>query len=153
LLVRALFIFLLLLAPIQPAPTPSRSDAPFPEARGTLDSAAATLRRELAGLTSPELERRRAYRRIIQQRGYAFVLHSILAGDGFGALLEFARLNAQLEFHVPRNTLFVYARVHQPEITGWRQTLPGTSGAPSAPIAIPLVDDTSFPKDPWSKAR
>jgi hypothetical protein len=153
LLIRSFIIGIILLLPWQAGKQPSRSDgAPFETSRA-LDSAAASLRRSYAGLSSPELVHRTALRREVQQRGYVSVFHDLLAGDGIGALISFLRLNAQLDFHLPHNTLVVYARVKQPELQTWEKRLPGTTGAPGPPVAIPLYEDLSFPIDPWSKPK
>jgi hypothetical protein len=136
-----------LLSPEQPLSPAQPVDS------SSLSASAAALRENFKRLSSPELERRKAVRRSIQQRGYVSVLRDVVAGDGIGALLAFLRLHAQLEFHLPNNILFVYARVPERAHSAWEQRIPGTSGVPSAPVAIPLYEDLTFPVDPWHKAK
>ncbi len=111
------------------------------------DSLAAAVRTAIAHMTSPELEERKARRRALQQHGYASVLSQTLRSDGLWALVMYARVSLQLEYSLPRNTLYVYVPIRQPaprDSTGGHFATFG-----GGPIAVPLREDRSFPEDPW----
>jgi hypothetical protein len=113
------------------------------------DSLAQQFRSAVAGLTNPQLEERKATRRLFQQRAYAEILEKTLASDGLGALIAYLRAQLRLEFFLPRNTLFTYIRINAP---ARRDNLPGKLfQQETGPYAIPLPEDRSFPADPWSK--
>lgn len=88
-------------------------------------------------MTSPQLEQRKAERRLLQQRGYATALRSALEGDGILALLSMLRAHAQIAFHIPHTPLSVFYPIKRP--TGW----------PPLYYEVALSDDWSFPDDPW----
>ncbi len=111
------------------------------------DSLAAAVRSAIAGMTTPELEARKARRRLLQQHGYVSILSQTLRADGLLALIMYTRVSLQLEYSLPRNTLYVYVPVRQPAVrdsTGRR-----FHTFRSGPIAVPLNEDRSFPEDPW----
>jgi hypothetical protein len=113
------------------------------------DSLAQEWRKAMAGLTTPELERRKANRLRWQRQGYADILSRTLASDGLGAMLAYCRSALRLEFSLPRNTLVVYLPVNVP---GPRERLPGPLFQySSGPVAVPLREDRAFPENPWEK--
>ncbi len=65
------------------------------------DSLAAAVRAAIAGMTTPELEERKARRRMLQQHGYASVLSQTLRSDGLWSLIMYTRLSLQLEYSLP----------------------------------------------------
>jgi hypothetical protein len=113
------------------------------------DSAAAAFRAAIGQLTSPEFEQRKARRLELQRRGYADILHRSVARDVWGALLALLKLKAQLDFHLPSNTLMINVCA---------QRLPSRrdpAGVFMSPYEryeqYPLIEDRRFPKDPWRK--
>lgn len=113
------------------------------------DSAAAAFRAALGHLTSPEFEQRKTRRLELQRRGYADVLHRSVARDVWGAMLSFMKMKAQLDFHLPSNTLVINVCT---------QRLPARRDAAGVYISpyeryeqYPLIEDRRFPKDPWRK--
>ena len=113
------------------------------------DSLSALHRASTTRLTTPELEKRVAARRAMQQKGYADILFHTLRNDGFWGIIASARSHLQLEYSLPREPLIIYVPIRQPEQRGPR--LPGFTGAPSPPAAIPLFENRVFPEDPWAK--
>jgi len=113
------------------------------------DSLRTVMKHELDRLSSPELEARKARRRWFQQRGYTHVLSEVVRHDGLGAVISYLRLVARLELALPQNRLFLYVPVQQPRRT--RPGLPGFTGRPSGPMAVPLREDREFPVDPWQR--
>ncbi len=111
------------------------------------DSGVSAFRRAIAGLTTPEFEQRKRNRRMLQQRGYVLMLQDVIRHDGLGALFSYLRMRAQLDFHLPQNTLMVFVPVVQPPPSG--PHMPPVTGAPSSPMGFPLVEDRTFPPDPW----
>jgi hypothetical protein len=109
-----------------------------PDLQGT-DSLSAGFARALRGMTSPELEERKASRRALQQRGYATALQASLEGDGFSALLAALRAHLQIALHIPHTPLTVHYLIKRPP--GW----------PDLYYEVVLADDWSFPEDPWRK--
>jgi hypothetical protein len=126
----------------------SHSNAPSNE-DGRQDSLAQAVRSAMARMTTPELERRKAQRLLLQREGYASVLAQTLRSDGLQALITYTRVSLQLEYSLPRNILYVYVPVRQPP----DRDSTGTHfyGYRSGPIAVPLHEDRSFPEDPWKK--
>ncbi len=111
------------------------------------DSLAAAVRAAIAEMTTPEMEARKARRRHLQQQGYASILSQTLRSDGLLALLMYARVSLQLEYSLPRNTLYVYVPIRQStprDSTGGHFATFG-----GGPMAVPLKEDRSFPEDPW----
>jgi hypothetical protein len=116
---------------------------------GRLDSLARVFLRGEAELTSPEFERRKMVRREFQRRGYAGMLSRVLDHDGLGALLCCTRITAQIEYYLPHNTLYVTVPIVAPPQKETR--IPGFYSFSSPPMAIPLIEDRSFPADPWKR--
>jgi len=114
------------------------------------DSLASAVRKAMAGMTTPALEERKARRRTLQQQGYASLLSNTLQQDGLWALITYTRVSLQLEYSLPRNTLFVYVPVRQPAERD-TSAMMRTSAPRSGPVAVPLVEDRTFPEDPWRK--
>lgn len=114
------------------------------------DSAAAAYRMAIARLTSPAFEQRKAQRLALQRRGYAAMLHRSLAHDAWGAVLALLTMRAQLDFHLPTNTLVTTIAIDQPESVA-RGPASLTAPAPAKYIQIPLIEDRRFPPDPWHK--
>jgi hypothetical protein len=111
------------------------------------DSGVSAIRRAMAGLTSPEFEQRKRNRRLLQQRGYVLMLQEVIRHDGLSALFSYLRMRAQLDFHLPQNTLMVFVPILYTPPPG--PHMPPVTGAPSPPMGFPLVEDRSFPTDPW----
>lgn len=139
------------LALLLPLALTMRDGAPHGGLTGTedahQDSLAAAVRNAIAGMTTPELEARRARRRTLQQEGYASLLSHALRSDGLWALVTYSRVSLQMEYSLPRTTLYVYVPIRRPpgrDSTGQRFYTFG-----SGPMAIPLHEDRSFPEDPW----
>lgn len=130
---RAILCSALLLAP---AATPSQ------------DSLQTAYQRAVSRLSSPELEERVAHRRRLQQQGYAAILHEALAGDGLAALMEWTRMMLQLEYSIDAYPLFLY--VHGPDTPRDTSLAGRFLPPPRAPVPIPLVEDRSFPRNPWA---
>lgn len=112
------------------------------------DSAARTgFQDALRGLTSPELERRKAERRMFQQRHYAETLYELMLSDAPGALLAATRSRMQLKIRLPDRPLTVTIPITQPPP---RPGAPASSAVPSPPMVFTLHEDLEFPADPWS---
>lgn len=110
-------------------------------------SSVSAFRRAMARLSSPEFEQRKRNRRLLQQRGYALLLQDVIRHDGLGALFSYLRMKAQLDFHLPQNTLMVFVPIVYTPPPG--PHMPPVTGAPSSPMGFPLVEDRTFPPDPW----
>ena len=113
------------------------------------DSSVSAFQRAIAGLTNPEFEQRKRTRRLLQQRGYVLMLQDVVQRDGLSALISYLKMRAQLDFHLPQNTLMVFVPVVQPPQPS--QQFPPVTGAPSSPMGFPLVEDRTFPHDPWKR--
>ena len=118
-----------------------------PGSHNEIDSSSARFAIESSKLTSPQLEARKRILRDYQQRGYVEVLSHVLDNDGLSALLAYVRVKSRIAYSIPHNQLYVYVPVVQPQRR--ESNLPGFTGAPSPPMAIPLRDDWSYPPDPW----
>ena len=116
---------------------------------GPSDSAAAAFRAAVRRLTSREFEQRNLRRRELQRRGYAAILHELLRRNGLGAFLTMVKTKAQLDLHLPQNTLTVTLPVHGPRSGDPRLQIFSPPVRP--PMAFPLVEDRRFPEDPWKK--
>jgi len=116
---------------------------------GYADSNVAAFHRAIAGLTTPEFEQRKRTRRLLQQHAYVLMLQDMVRRDGLSALISYLKMRAQLDFHLPQNTLMLFVPVVQPPQPG--RHLPPVTGAPSSPMGFPLVEDRSFPPDPWKR--
>jgi hypothetical protein len=116
-------------------------------AREDADPSVSAFHRAMSRLTTPEFEQRKRNRRTLQQHGYALMLQDVIQHDGLSALFSYLRMRAQLDFHLPQNTLMVFVPVVQPPPPGLH--LPPVTGAPSSPMGFPLVEDRTFPHDPW----
>lgn len=115
-----------------------------------LDSLSHSFQQMTSALTTPEFERRKKVLRMFQRRGYVEVLSDVVAEDGFGALLSLLKVNAQIAYHLPHNTLVF--RIPPREISKPAETSPWQFLAPeSAPYDVPLIQDWTFPADPWEK--
>lgn len=115
-----------------------------------LDSLANTFRSATSRLTTPEFERRKESLRLLQRQGYVQTLYDVIAGDGPSALISLARVHARIEYHIPHNQLYVY--VPPPSRPPSTTQSPWQFLAPEqGPMAIPLVQDWTFPADPWEK--
>jgi hypothetical protein len=123
-----------------------RSTAAHPD---DMDSLAAEYRRLLSGLTSPALEKRKADRRRVQRAGYAGVLSEVVRHDGLGALLAYARMRLVLEFSLPNDVLLAYIPLLHDATLQDSLSLTTTFG--SRLYAVPLMEDRSFPPDPWGE--
>jgi hypothetical protein len=121
-----------------------------PPGFGVTDSAAGAFRTAVAGLTSPEFEQRKARRLELQRRGYASILHRSCARDVWGAILALLKTKAQLDYHLPSNTLMATVWMQPPPEV---RRGPGSLAPPAAPRyqQYPLIEDRWFPKDPWRK--
>ena len=126
----------------------SRAQDPDPAFHAT-DSAAAAFRAAMSRLSSPEFEKRKARRLELQRRGFASILHRTLARDAWGAVLALLKMDAQLDYHLPSNTLMTTVLV---------QRLPSRKDASGVYVKpyeryeqYPLIEDRRFPKDPWHK--
>lgn len=131
---------LLLLTPLQP----SGEEKPSAD---TAKKGPQTFAEAASSLTSPALRERQALRRELQRRGYSNVLYDLARQDPLSALISYARVLLQVEWHIPHTTLYVYIPVSYPKSR--EANLPPVTGAPSPPMAIPLQDDWAFPEDPW----
>jgi hypothetical protein len=115
------------------------------------DSLAQAFRVAAATLSSPEMERRKAMRRELQQKGYADVLRDVLDGDGLSGLLSAVRVKAQIEYSLPHHTLYVY--LSPVPVARRDSTLPGFFTMGGGPIEFALHDDWTYPADPWEKPK
>ncbi len=113
------------------------------------DSAAAAFHAALRRLTSDEFEQRNARRLDFQRRGYAAILHELLRRNAAGAFLAMVRTKAQLDIHLPQNTLMVTVPVLGPPPGDPRFEI--FAPPPTAPMAFPLIEDRRFPENPWRK--
>lgn len=114
------------------------------------DSAAAAYRAAIARLTSPAFEQRKARRLELQRRGYAAMLHHTVARDAWGAVFALFKMEAQLDLHLPSNTLVATVFMDQPAPPS-RGPASLTPPAPARYVQYPLVEDRRFPLDPWHK--
>lgn len=113
------------------------------------DSQGAEIRRAVKAMTHPELERRKARLRAIQQRGFATTTQWILEQDPVSALGTALRMALQIELHLPHRPVTVFIPVRQPPPPSLR--LPGFTGGPSPPVPVELFMDWTFPRDPWER--
>jgi hypothetical protein len=100
-------------------------------------------------LTSPEFEQRKATRLAFQRRGYAGILHEVLRRNALGAFLALIKSKAQLDVHLPSNTLVVTVPVNAPPRGDPRFQIFAPPSAP--PWQFPLVENRTFPANPWKK--
>ncbi len=115
-----------------------------------LDSLSHSFQEMTRQLTTPEFERRKKVLRLFQQRGYVETLSDVVSDDGLGALLSLLRVNAQIAYHLPHNQLVF--RIPLREIPRPANASPWQFLAPqSPPFDVPLIQDWSFPEDPWEK--
>ncbi len=114
-----------------------------------LDSLSRSFQSMTRRLTTVEFERRKNVLRLFQRRGYVEVLSDVVAEDGVSALLSLLRVNAQIANHLPHNQLVF--RIPPTEVPRPSSTSPWHFLAPSPqPYDVPLVQDWTFPVDPWS---
>ncbi len=115
-----------------------------------LDSLAHSFQAMTKRLTTPEFERRKNVLRMFQRRGYVQVLSDVVAGDGLSALLSLIKVNAQIEYHLPHNRLVF--RIPPMEARQSESPSPWHFLTPqNQPMDIPLIQDWTFPSDPWSE--
>lgn len=112
------------------------------------DSTAEAFRAALRTLTSPQMEVRKQQRRKIQQRGYAAILSEVLRQDAAGALIMALRTRAQLDYGLPSHTLYAVVPVRAPDRDSGPLSILHPPSSP--PLMIPLVEDFTFPTDPWA---
>ncbi len=149
-LARNTFLCLTFLLPlVLTGPDDVRPPGDGVESAAHQDSLVAAVRAAMAGMTTPELEQRKARRRLLQQNGYTSILSHTVRYDGLWALIEYSRVSLQLEYSLPRNTLFVYVPVRQPPES--RREGSHFQTFRSGPMAVPLIEDRSFPEDPWKR--
>lgn len=114
-----------------------------------LDSLSRSFQASTRSLTTAEFERRKKVLRLFQRRGYVQVLSDVVADDGVSALLSLLRVNAQIAFHLPHNQLVF--RIPPAEVPRLSPKSPWRFFTPSPePYDVPLVQDWTFPTDPWS---
>ena len=113
-----------------------------------LDSLSRSFQVFTKSLTTPEFERRKLILRTYQRRGYVEVLSDVVAEDGLSALLSLLKVNAQIAYHLPHNQLVFHippAEIPVPATKNpWHFLAPQ-----SQPWDVPLVQEWSFPADPW----
>lgn len=148
--VLAPILFIVAAALTQPPLEQSKANGPIGSAPSFTpdDSTAEAFRHAVRRMSSPELEARKVHRLALQRRGYAAILHEVLRRDPIAALFTTVRTKAQLDIHLPQNTLYVFVPVNAPERTSKFQVF---SPPASGPMMIPLFEDRSFPEDPWRK--
>jgi hypothetical protein len=128
-------------------PRQGRPADPEREQERLTDSLENEFRRAVAQITSEELQARNSRRRRLQKEGYAGVLAEVVSHDGVGALMAYARMRLQLEFSLPSDLLIAYYPI---SVTpSMQDSLPGLTTFGSRLYGIPLVEDRSFPPDPW----
>jgi hypothetical protein len=114
-----------------------------------LDSLSGSFRAATKKLTTPEFERRKSVLRLYQRRGYVQVLSDVVADDGLSALLSLLKVDAQIAYHLPHDQLVFHIPPAEPPrpvpSSPWQFLAP-----PSEPLIIPLVQEWTFPEDPWS---
>ncbi len=111
------------------------------------DSAAIRFNRASAALTSPQFEERKKTLRSFQRHGYVDVLGHVTNRDGLSALLAYVRVKSRIAYSIRHTQLYVFVPVIQPPQSS--SNPPGFSGSPSPPMAFPLIDDWTFPENPW----
>jgi hypothetical protein len=136
----ALIALFCLLTPLQP----SGGEKPSAD---TARKGPQTFAEAVASLTSPALRERQVKRLELQRRGYSNILYDFARQDPLSALLSYARVLLQVEWHIPHTTLYVFIPISYPRSR--EANLPPVTGAPSPPMAIPLHDDWAFPENPW----
>jgi hypothetical protein len=113
-----------------------------------LDSLSHSFQAMMKNLTTPEFERRKQVLRMLQRRGYVEVLSDVVADDGPGALLSLVKVNAQIAYHLPHNELLIHIQptpsARPPYQSPWHFL-----AAPGGPFDVPLIQDWTFPEDPW----
>ncbi len=115
-----------------------------------LDSLSRSFQETTKKLTTPEFERRKQVLRLYQRRGYVEVLSDVKAGDGLTALLSLIKVDAQIEYHLPHDPLIFHippAEMPRPATQNpWHFLAPE-----SQPYDVPLLQDWTFPEDPWAQ--
>jgi len=130
-------------------PPPGNGEARLQVSLPPTDSDAAAFRAAMRRMSSPEFERRKVRRLELQRRGYAAILHELLRRRGLGAFLAMVRTKAQLDIHLPQNTLVVTVPVLGPPPGDPRLQIFAPPSSP--PMGIPLIEDRRFPENPWRK--
>ncbi len=114
-----------------------------------LDSLSLSFKAMTRRLTTAEFERRKKVLRMFQRRGYVQILSDVVAEDGVSALLSLLRVNAQIAYHLPHNQLVF--KIPPAETRQAANPSPWHFLTPmSQPYDVPLVQDWTFPTDPWS---
>ncbi len=115
-----------------------------------LDSLSQSFQVATRKLTTQEFERRKQLLRLYQRRGYVEILSDVRAGDGLSALLSLIKMDAQIEYHLPHDQLIFHIppaeRPKPATQSPWQFLSPE-----SQPYDIPLIQDWTFPEDPWSR--
>jgi hypothetical protein len=133
----------------------TRADTPHAERISALDdSLMRQLGRELAKVTTEEVQKRKAVRRTFQRRGYQNVLMEFLRGDSVGSLLAFLKMNLHLEFFLPHGTIYIYQYfeklyVSVPVVFRYEDGTELTFETKKVKLAI--KEDWKLPSDPWKK--
>jgi hypothetical protein len=133
----------------------TRADTPHTESIAALDdSLMRQLGRELAKVTTEEVQKRKVMRRTFQKRGYQNVLMEFLRGDSVGSLLAFLKMNLHLEFFLPHSTIYIYQYFDKlylsvPLVFRYED---GTElNFETKKVRLAIKENWTFPSDPWKK--
>jgi hypothetical protein len=133
----------------------TRADTPHTESIAALDdSLMRQLGRELAKVTTEEVQKRKVMRRTFQKRGYQNVLMEFLRGDSVGSLLAFLKMNLHLEFFLPHSTIYIYQYFDKlylsvPLVFRFED---GTElNFETKKVRLAIKENWTFPSDPWKK--
>jgi len=114
-----------------------------------LDSLSHSFQEMTRNLSTAEFERRKKVLKTFQRRGYVEVLADVVADDGLSAFFSLLRVNAQIAYHLPHDALVFHIpptpSTRPPSQSPWHFLAPA-----SQPYAVPLIQDWTFPEDPWS---
>jgi hypothetical protein len=128
------------------------------------DSTASVYRKASAVLTTPESGRRLEERREMQRHGYASTLHDAIRYDGLSALIAYIRVKIQIEYSLDHTPIYYNASADLPDPpTAKRSGTPSfseriisllESRTPNTgPAYETVLEDWSFPPDPWKKGE
>lgn len=129
-------------------------NSPTGHTEAQLDSLARQLGHELSKVTTAEVERRKQTRREIQRKGYQNTLMEFLRGDTLGALLAFIKMNLQIEFSLPHNTIYIEQYFEKmyfavPYVLKYED---GTELVfDTKKVKLAVKEDWAFPNDPWKR--
>jgi hypothetical protein len=105
-----------------------------PSTMEIIDSLQGVYREGIARELRPLVLERLEQRRVAQRKVYGVLLEDVLRDDALGSLLTYLRGSLLMEFTLPEDTLWI------------------VSPNPSLAIpGIPVVEDRTFPKDPWRR--